>query len=250
MGWVVPVFAHVPLIHGQDGAKLSKRHGALGVEAYRDQGFLPEGLANYLLRLGWAHGDEEIIPYERAKQLFDLKGINKAPARLDIDKLGHVNAQYIAALSDNAFVEWATPFLLASGITLDTDNAARLLRSAPFLKPRCATLADSVAASEYLFLQRPLEITGKTAKPLEKDGAKALLGELAAALDDKSHWASAAALDETLQGFIAERNIGFGVIGPPARAALTGGRPSPGLGEVLYGLGRDESRARLADQAA
>ncbi|MCK5744983.1 MAG: glutamate--tRNA ligase, partial [Oricola sp.] len=109
MGWAVPVFAHVPLIHGQDGAKLSKRHGALGVEAYRDQGYLPEGLANYLLRLGWAHGDEEIIPYERAKEIFDLKGINKAPARLDLDKLKHVNAHYVAGLSDEEFVRWASP---------------------------------------------------------------------------------------------------------------------------------------------
>ncbi|GJL92234.1 glutamate--tRNA ligase [Hyphococcus sp.] len=248
MGWGVPVFAHVPLIHGQDGAKLSKRHGALGVEAYRDLGYLPEGLANYLLRLGWAHGDEEIIPYERAKQLFDLKGINKAPARLDLDKLSHVNAQYIAALSDDEFVQWTAPFLLDAGVSLDTDGAARLLRSAPFLKPRCTTLADAVAATEYLFLQRPLAITGKAAKPLDKDGARAILGELLETLDGTEIWASAAALDAALQSFVSEKNIGFGVIGPPARAALTAGRPSPGLGEVLYGLGRDESSARLADQ--
>jgi len=250
MGWDVPVFAHVPLIHGQDGAKLSKRHGALGVEAYRDLGYLPEGLANYLLRLGWAHGDEEIIPYDRAKEIFDLKGINKAPARLDLDKLNHVNAHYVAALSDDDFVTWVTPFLTAADIDLDTENLARLARSAPFLKPRCATLADAAAASEYLFLARPLEIAGKTAKPLEKDGARAILGDLLKALEDPEIWASAAALDAALQAFVAARNIGFGVIGPPARAALTAGRPSPGLGQVLYGLGRDESRARLADQAA
>lgn len=250
LDWNVPVFAHVPLIHGQDGAKLSKRHGALGVEAYRDLGFLPEGLANYLLRLGWAHGDEEIIPYERAKELFDLKGINKAPARLDLDKLNHVNAQYVAALSDEDFVRWAAPFLSGVGIDLDTDGKARLVRSAPFLKSRCATLAEAVGASEYLFLKRPLEITGKTAKPLEKDGARAILAELLAAIDKPELWTSAEALDAALQAFVADRNIGFGVIGPPARAALTAGRPSPGLGEVLYGLGRDESRARLADQLA
>lgn len=250
LDWNVPVFAHVPLIHGQDGAKLSKRHGALGVEAYRDLGFLPEGLANYLLRLGWAHGDEEIIPYERAKELFDLKGINKAPARLDLDKLNHVNAQYVAALSDEDFVHWAAPFLSGAGIDLDTGGKARLERSAPFLKSRCATLAEAVGASEFLFLKRPLEITGKTAKPLEKDGARAILAELLAAIDKPELWTSAEALDAALQAFVADRNIGFGVIGPPARAALTAGRPSPGLGEVLYGLGRDESRARLADQLA
>ncbi|MEZ5892295.1 MAG: glutamate--tRNA ligase [Parvularculaceae bacterium] len=182
MGWTVPVFAHVPLIHGSDGAKLSKRHGALGVEAYRDDGFLPEGLANYLLRLGWAHGDEEIIPYARAKEIFDLKGINKAPARLDIDKLRSVNAHYVAALSDAAFIDWAAPFVEKAGVDLDTDNRARLDRSAAFLKTRCATLADAPAAAEFLFLKRPLAIEGKTAKPLEKEGARGILAALASTL--------------------------------------------------------------------
>ncbi|WP_428409288.1 glutamate--tRNA ligase [Hyphococcus sp.] len=248
MGWTVPVFAHVPLIHGQDGAKLSKRHGALGVEAYRDDGYLPEGLGNYLLRLGWAHGDEEIIPYKRAKEIFDLKGINKAPARLDLDKLKHVNAHYIAELSDDAFVTWAAPFLERAGVDLDAEHLARLKRSAPFLKTRCATLSDVVAASEYLFLKRPLAIDGKAAKPLQKDGAREILNDLNQALEDESSWASPAALDEKLQAFAAAKNVGFGVVGPPARAALAAGRPSPGLGEVLYGLGQKESRARLADQ--
>jgi glutamyl-tRNA synthetase len=250
MGWAVPVFAHVPLIHGQDGAKLSKRHGALGVEAYRDQGYLPEGLANYLLRLGWAHGDEEIIPYERAKEIFDLKGINKAPARLDLDKLKHVNAHYVAGLSDEEFVRWASPFIAAAGVTLDGENAERLKRAAPFLKTRCATLADAPDAAAFLFLERPLTIEGKTAKPLEKEGARDVLREVGDALADDSAWASPALLDEKLQAFAAARNVGFGIVGPPARAALTAGRPSPGLGEVLYGLGRKEALARLADQAS
>lgn len=249
LGWPLPVFAHIPLIHGSDGAKLSKRHGALGVEAYRDQGYLPEGLFNYLLRLGWAHGDEEIIPYEKAKQLFDLKGVNKAPARLDLDKLNHVNTHYVAALSDEEFVRWATPFLEVAGVTLDTENMARLQRSAAFLKTRCATLADVVAASEFLFLKRPLSIEGKAAKPLRKDGATDILNDLNQALEAEAIWTSPEKLDETLQAFAAAKNVGFGVVGPPARAALTAGRPSPGLGEVLYGLGRDESRSRLADQA-
>ena len=250
MGWAVPVFAHVPLIHGQDGAKLSKRHGALGVEAYRDLGYLPEGLANYLLRLGWAHGDEEIIPYARAREIFNLEGVNKAPARLDLDKLNHVNAHYVAALSDEDFVRWAAPFIERAGVVLDTENRARLVRAAPFLKTRCATLADAVAASEFLFLPRPLAVEGKAAKPLTKDGARDILRELNDALADAALWASAASLDDALQAFAASKNVGFGVVGPPARAALTGGRPSPGLGEVLYSLGLEESRARLADQAS
>ena len=249
LGWAVPVFAHIPLIHGSDGAKLSKRHGALGVEAYRDEGYLPEGLFNYLLRLGWAHGDEEIIPYEKAKQLFDLKGVNKAPARLDLDKLKHVNAHYIAALGNDEFVRWAAPFLEKAGIVLDAEHMARLTRSAAFLKTRCSTLADIVGASEFLFLERPLQIEGKAGKPLRKEGVPEILKDLNQALENEAIWSSAASLDEALQGFAATKNVGFGVVGPPARAALTAGRPSPGLGEVLYGLGRDESRARLADQA-
>lgn len=249
MGWPIPVFAHVPLIHGQDGAKLSKRHGALGVEAYRDDGFLPEGLFNYLLRLGWSHGDEEIIPYERAKEIFDIKGINKAPARLDLDKLNHVNAHYIAELSDADFVRWSAPFLEKAGVDLNAEHMARLNRSAPFLKTRCSTLADVVAASEYLFLERPLPVEGKAAKPLKKEGAREVLNDLNHALNNEAVWGSAAALDNALQAFAAAKNVGFGVVGPPARAALAAGRPSPGLGEVLYGLGREEARARLADQA-
>ncbi len=249
LGWPLPVFAHIPLIHGSDGAKLSKRHGALGVEAYRDDGYLPEGLFNYLLRLGWAHGDEEIISYEKAKQLFDLKGINKAPARLDLDKLNHVNAHYVAALSDEEFVRWATPFLEKAGVDLTAENKARLERSAAFLKTRCSTLADVVPASEFLFLERPLSVEGKAAKPLRKEGAPEILNDLNQALEDEAIWASPEALDQTLQAFAAAKNVGFGVVGPPARAALTAGRPSPGLGEVLYGLGRVESRARLGDQA-
>lgn len=249
LGWDVPVFAHVPLIHGQDGAKLSKRHGALGVEAYRDMGILPEGLANYLLRLGWGHGDEEIISYERAKDLFDLSGVGKSPSRLDLDKLIHVNSHYVAALSDDAFIEAVTPFLEVGGIHLDADKKERLRRSVSFLKSRCATLAEINKAAAFLLLDRPLTIEGKAAKPLKKDGAREILADIVALLEDPAVWTSSEALDERLQTFVADRNIGFGAIGQPARAALTAGHPSPGLGEVLYGLGREESLARLSDQA-
>ncbi|WP_411818165.1 glutamate--tRNA ligase [Hyphococcus sp. DH-69] len=249
LGWDVPVFAHVPLIHGQDGAKLSKRHGALGVEAYRDMGILPEGLANYLLRLGWGHGDEEIISYKRAKDLFDLSGVGKSPSRLDLDKLIHVNSHYVAALSDDAFIDAVTPFLEVGGTHLDADKKERLRRSVSFLKSRCATLAEINKAAAFLLLDRPLTIEGKAAKPLKKDGAREILADIVALLEDPAVWTSSDALDERLQTFVADRNIGFGAIGQPARAALTAGHPSPGLGEVLYGLGREESLARLSDQA-
>lgn len=250
LDWAVPVFAHVPLIHGQDGAKLSKRHGALGIEAYRDQGFLAAGLSNYLLRLGWSHGDDEIIPIDRAKELFDLAGINKAPARLDLDKLSHINTHYVGELADDDFLSAALPFLAASNVDIDEKHMARLQRSAVFLKSRCATLADIITASEYLFLQRPLEVTGKAAKPLKKEGAQTVLRDIQALLENDGVWASAASLDDALQGFAADRQVGFGVVGPPLRAALTAGRPSPSLGEVLYGLGKAESLSRIVDKVA
>ena len=248
LGWPVPVFAHVPLIHGADGAKLSKRHGALGVEAYRDMGFLPEGLANYLIRLGWAHGDDEIIPHDRAVEWFDIADVKKAPARLDLEKLKATNAHYMAALDDDVFCEKAAPFLEASGIVLDTEQKARLKRAAPFLKTRCATLADAPDAAAFLFLKRPLTVEGKAAKPLKKDGAQEMLAAIDDRLNDDSLWSTPEKLNEALQALAADCNVGFGAIGPPLRAALTAGKPSPGIGEVLYALGPEESRARLRNQ--
>lgn len=245
--WTAPQFAHVPLIHGTDGAKLSKRHGALGVEAYRDMGFLPEALANYLIRLGWSHGDDEIIPRDKALEWFDLDSVKKSPARLDMEKLKSINTHYISQLSDGKFCEIATPFLAASGIALDKDNVDRLKRAAPFLKSRCATLADAPDAAAFLFLSRPLIIEGKPAKPLAKDGALEMLGAIDSALADDTAWLTPGSLDDALQGIAAEKNVGFGAIGPPLRAALTAGKPSPGLGEVLYSLGPDEARARIRD---
>lgn len=250
MGWPVPVFAHVPLIHGQDGAKLSKRHGALGVEAYRDAGYLPEGLANYLLRLGWAHGDEEIIPYDRAKQIFDLKGINKAPARLDLDKLRHVNAHYIRLLTDEAFVDKAAPFMEAAGHEIDAGLRIMLARGAPFLKTRCSTLKDAVEAAGFILLKRPFDISGKAAKPLEKAGARKIIGDIAALLTNSALWSEPAGLEDALKNFVEAQGLSFGQIGPVLRAALTAGLPSPSLGEVLYALGREETLARLADRVA
>lgn len=248
LGWDAPVFAHVPLIHGQDGAKLSKRHGALGVEAYRDDGYLAEALANYLMKLGWAHGDEEIIPRERALQIFDLGGINKAPARLDNDKLNHVNAAYMSGLDDSAFIDGATPFLAAAGVLVNDKIAERLARAAPFLKERAVTFKDTPAAAAFLTMERPLVITGKAAKPLKKDGARERLAAIAAQLSDIDDWTSPQPLDEALQGYAEAEGVGFGQIGPPTRAALTAGHPSPSLGEVLYSLGKAESLARLQDQ--
>lgn len=250
LGWNVPVFAHVPLIHGQDGAKLSKRHGALGVEAYRDDGYLPEGLANYLLRLGWSHGDDEIIPREKALEWFDIKGINRAPARLDVEKLNHINAHYIRELTDEEFAEKAAPFFEQAGFSLDAERRAMLLRAAPFIKNRCARLKDAPQAGAFVTLTRPIALEGKAAKPLTREGAKEILRAVSAALTNSDLWSDPARLDAALKEFAEARGLGFGAVGQPLRAALTGGLPSPSLGEVLYALGRAESLARLADQAA
>ena len=248
LGWTVPTFAHVPLIHGQDGAKLSKRHGALGVEAYRDDGYLADALANYLMKLGWAHGDEEIIRRDRALDIFDLKGINKAPARLDIDKLNHINGTYIAELEDAAFITGAEPFLSAAEVDVTDELAQRLARAAPFLKSRSTTLKDAPDAAAFLTMARPLEITGKAAKPLKKEGALDRLRAVATLLEGIEDWESPAPLDDALQAYAEAEGVGFGQIGPPLRAALTAGRPSPGIGEVLYSLGKAESLARIQDQ--
>ncbi|MBY0421676.1 MAG: glutamate--tRNA ligase, partial [Parvularculaceae bacterium] len=250
MGWPVPNWSHVPLIHGQDGAKLSKRHGALGVDAYRDDGFLPEGLCNYLLRLGWSHGDEEIIPRTRALEIFDVSGINKAPSRLDLDKLRSVNAHYLHALSDAEFVRRATPFLEAAGRKLDGEGEARFQRGAAFVRSRASTLKDAVLGSDFLFPTRPIALAGKAAKPLEAPGAKARLSRLANVLAECKNWNDANGLEHLLKEFAQAEGVGFGEVGPALRAALTGGTPSPALGEVLYALGRDEALSRVRDQSA
>ncbi|OFX04621.1 MAG: glutamate--tRNA ligase [Alphaproteobacteria bacterium RIFCSPHIGHO2_12_FULL_63_12] len=246
MDWPIPSFSHVPLIHGADGAKLSKRHGALGVDAYRDLGFLPEGLANYLIRLGWSHGDDEIIPRVKALEWFDIAGINRAPARLDLSKLEHTNAHYMKALDDRAVVEKSAPFFARASVALDDGRRAQLLRAAPFLKERAPTLAAIVDAAGFLFLARPLDLSGKTGKALEKEGARALLAEIAGKLAG-ADWSSPEGLETSLKDFAADRAIGFGLIGQPLRAALTAGHSAPSLGEVLYALGREQGLGRIED---
>ncbi|WP_306253858.1 glutamate--tRNA ligase [Parvularcula sp. IMCC14364] len=244
LGWTTPVFAHIPLIHGSDGAKLSKRHGALGVEAYRDLGYLPEGLSNYLLRLGWAHGDDEIIPVDNAKKWFDFSGINKSPARLDLDKLDYINAHYLRDLEPDRFIELATPFLQQAGLSITQEQNEQLLRAVPFLKERASNLADTATAAMFIMAAEPFDLTGKAAKPLKKEGALDTLKEVRDLLTQMSAW-DETQLEEALQQHAEAKDVGFGQIGPPVRAALTGGNPSPSLGQVLYVLGRDVALARL-----
>jgi glutamyl-tRNA synthetase len=242
-GWPDPVYAHIPLIHGSDGAKLSKRHGALGVEAYRDEfGILPEALFNYLLRLGWGHGDREEISREEAVQLFDLDGVGKSPSRFDMKKLENLNGHYLREADDTRLAA-----LVAARIGEDAD-AALLARAMPVLKVRAKNLNEVVEGAGFLFAKRPIAMTEKAAQLLEGD-ARAILRKIHTALAGENDWTSEA-LEATTKALAEEQGLGLGKLAQPMRAALTGTTTSPGIFDVLVLLGREESLARLDAQAA
>ena len=242
-GWPDPVYAHVPLIHGSDGAKLSKRHGAVGVEAYRDdEGVLPEALFNYLLRLGWGHGDREEITREEAIELFDLDGVGKSPSRFDIKKLQNLNGHYIREADD---ARLAT--LVADKV--DGDEAEKILVEAmPVLKPRAKSINELVEGAAFLFSTRPLELTEKAAALLDDD-SRARLSGLSDRLAKENHW-TIEALEATTKAYAEELELGLGKLAQPMRAALTGTTTSPGIFDVLVLLGKEESLARLNAQAS
>ncbi len=249
MGWDVPQWAHVPLIHGPDGKKLSKRHGALGVEAYRDLGYLPAGLRNYLLKLGWAHGDMEIFTDEEASKVFTLGGINSAPARLDFDKMDFINGQHIQSSDTTELMAQATPFFIAENNgPLSADKEQRLAAAMESLKPRSKTLAEMAAQAAYLLADRPLSITGKKAKPFKNVTTMDYLRSLNSRLNvlEDLQW-NEVDLQNALSAFAEEHGIGFGKIGQPVRAALTAGAPSPDLSLVLAILGKEETLGRIED---
>ena len=245
MGWPEPVYAHVPLIHGADGAKLSKRHGALGVEAYRDElGVLPEALNNYLLRLGWGHGDEEMIARERAIELFDLSGVGRSPSRFDTKKLENLNGHYIRAADDARLTE-----LVLARLPNAPEGAGDLIaRAMPVLKPRAANLNELADATAFLFASRPLQMDEAAAGLLGTD-ARALLVRLHAALDATDGW-DTEKLEAAVRGVAEAEGLKLGAVAQPLRAALTGRKTSPGIFDVLELLGRDESLGRIADQMA
>jgi glutamyl-tRNA synthetase len=247
LGWTVPEFAHVPLIHGPDGAKLSKRHGALGVDAYREMGYLPEALRNYLLRLGWGHGDAEIIPTEQAIEWFDIDAVGRAAARFDYAKLDSVNGHYIRAADDARLVALIAPRLeKALGHALDEAAHVRLFAAMPGLKPRAKTLAELADKARFYVERRPIPVDDK-AKALLAGDAPRLLGELSHALLG-AEWRGPA-LEEAVRGFVDGRGLKLGAVAQPLRAALVGGTASPPIFEVMEVLGRDETLARLADAA-
>jgi glutamyl-tRNA synthetase len=250
-GWSVPQMAHVPLIHGSDGAKLSKRHGALGVDAYRSMGYLPAALRNYLVRLGWSHGDQEIFSEQEMIDAFDLGHIGRSPARFDFVKLENINGHYMRHSSDEtlvAAIEQILPELGPSrglGPTFDADLRAKLLAAMPGLKERAKTLVELLDSAYYLYARRPLQLDDK-ASTLLKDGRERLSGivdKLAAQPD----W-SAASVEDVVRTHADAIGAKLGQVAQPLRAALTGRATSPGLFDVMAVLGKEETLGRLRDQ--
>src|SRR5688572_13729249 len=244
MGWPVPVYGHVPLIHGADGAKLSKRHGALAVEAYRDMGYLPEAMRNYLLRLGWSHGDDEIIPTAQAIAWFDFNGLGKSAARFDLKKLDSINGHYIRETDDAALTLELVAFAerLKPELSLDAPARARLKAAMPLLKTRAKTLVELVDKAEFLFSEGARAPEPAAIAVLTPD-ARAQLRRIAEALDSEP-W-DAPSLEARIRALAESEGAKLGDLAQPLRVALTGRTASPPIFEVLAILGREEALTRI-----
>lgn len=253
MDWTVPVMAHIPLIHGADGAKLSKRHGALGVETYRDMGYLPEALRNYLVRLGWSHGDDEIMTEAQMLEWFSLEGIGRSAARFDFAKLENLNGHYIRNAEDERLVDAIEDLIphLPDGSelpkSLKPEEKTLLLRAMPGLKERAKTLTDLIDSTRYLTDKRPLNLEAKAEKILE-NGGREVLGKIVPHLEKVDPW-EPATIEAAIREFGDQENLKLGNIAQPLRSALTGRTVSPGIFDVLAVLGKNESLARIKDHA-
>ena len=240
LGWATPTFAHIPLIHGADGAKLSKRHGALGVEAYRDEGYSAEGLFSYLLKLGWSHGDEDVVARARALEIFGLDGIGKSPSRLDLDKLKFVNKTLQDQMNAADLIEAALAFAdEGQQISAGSEEYERLLRAAPALQERAATYAEVAAQFGFFLNEPPLTLDEKAAKALSEEGLE-ILSQIAPVLEALSTW-TLEDIQASIKGFAAEKELKLGKVFQPLRAALTGSMASPGVGEVAYAFGEEKT---------
>ncbi len=248
MGWDEPKFAHVPMIHGADGAKLSKRHGAQSVTEFREMGFLPEALCNYLLRLGWGHGDEEILSREQAIALFDLDGVGRSPSRMDYARLTYVNGVWLRQADDDRLTDEVMRRLAGRpGLVLDETAAARIRALIPALKERAKTLVELADSASFLVHPVPLDTTPKAAAILTPEN-RALLREIGAALAASAF--SSEEIDATLRGFAEAHGKKLGEVAQPLRVALTGSTVSPGIDATLIALGKPEALARIAAMAA
>lgn len=252
LGWAIPSMSHIPLIHGSDGAKLSKRHGALGVEAYRAMGYLPAALRNYLVRLGWSHGDQETFSTEEMIKTFDLPAIGRSAARFDFAKLENLNGHYIRHADDQSLVTLFEDVLhhVPNGTVvlkkLNETTRAQLLQAMPGLKERAKTLVELIDNANFIFADRPLAMEPKAAALLTPE-TRALIGQLRQALEAISPWT--AELTEAAMRAYAERSgLKLGNVAQPLRVSLTGKTTSPGIFDVLAVLGKDECLARLSDQ--
>jgi glutamyl-tRNA synthetase len=247
LGWTIPQFAHVPMILGGDGAKLSKRHGALAIDAYRDLGYLPEALRNYLLRLGWSHGNDEIISTEQAIEWFDIDAVGRAPARFDFAKLDSLNGHYIRGAEDDRLIALIAPRLeRLIGKPLTNVEFGRLQEAMPELKLRPKTLAELAANSRFLVASRPIRLDDKAAKLLTRD-ARRLLADLAERFGS-GEWQDKR-LEADIRAIAEEKGLKLGSLAQPLRAALTGSLASPGIFAVMKALGREESLGRISDAA-
>ena len=252
MGWDVPEMAHIPLIHGPDGAKLSKRHGALGVGAYRQMGYLPEAMLNYLARLGWSHGDDEIFSAEQMVEWFGLDGLNKGAARFDFVKLENINGHYIRDARPERLYEVMVETAEEVGRTVDTTglkaNRDTVLAALPELQPRAKTVLELIELAQFIYATRPLAIDAAAEKLLTPEAREhvAAFAEILAALPE---W-SVAAIDGAARAFAEEKALKLGKGAQPLRAALTGRTISPGIFEVMVLIGKDETLARLSDQVS
>ncbi len=247
MNWDIPVFAHIPLIHGPDGKKLSKRHGALGVDAYADMGFLPEAMRNYLLRLGWSHGDDEIITTEQATEWFTLENVGRAPARFDFDKLDFVNAHYIKSTSNERLFDTIENDL-SSNIqrSIDDVEKARIIKAMTSIKERAKRLDDLIEPSSVFCNIRPLEINEKAAKQINEETVPVLVS-LKSQLENISEW-EGTIIKSTIMSFADAEGLKLGKVMQPIRAVVTGGKQSGDLVETLEILGQKETISRLSDQ--
>lgn len=247
MGWPEPIYGHVPLIHGADGAKLSKRHGALGVDAYRDDlGMLPEAVCNYLLRLGWGHGDDEIITRDQALAWFDIADVGRSSSRFDLKKLESLNGHYLREADDHRLANLCEPLIVTHiGAPLTVTQRTLLGRAMPDLKARAKSVIALAEGAYFLFESRPLVLAEGAQTLLAHDGM-ALLDSLARALKDLHQW-TAAALESAVRQVAEDGGVGLGKVAQPLRAALTGRTTSPGIFEVLVLLGRDETLGRISD---
>ena len=250
MGWAVPEMAHIPLIHGPDGAKLSKRHGALGVEAYRQMGYLPEALRNYLARLGWSHGDEEIFSTQQMIEWFSLDGLNKGAARFDFIKLESINGHYIRESQPEYLFDVMLATAAEIGRQADLEGLSghkdTVLSALPELQPRAKTVLELIDLAQFIYASRPIVIDAAASALLTSD-ARSVLKDMAEALRGLNDW-SVAAIDTAMRALAEAKGLKLGKLAQPLRAALTGRTVSPGIFEVMVLIGREESMARLEDQ--